>query len=158
MQRYSLSLFAKRNGLYYKFYRICKHFSAIAQMGGKLIRTIGQARANLAITMMAGLVGFSRCPIVIAHHRIARHINGEDGSQLHDGRLDPAAPVLVILARMGIHTAQEDAAHAPGHHVVPRRISERDECGAGHGHDRSLVQGWVGVTSKWVSFKQVGVL
>jgi hypothetical protein len=33
--------------------RIEHVFAAIAQMGGKLIRTIGQARADFGMTMMA---------------------------------------------------------------------------------------------------------
>jgi hypothetical protein len=35
-------------------------FAAIAQMGGKLIRTIGQARANMAMTMMAACYNLKR--------------------------------------------------------------------------------------------------
>ncbi|QIK38305.1 IS5 family transposase [Caldichromatium japonicum] len=35
-------------------------FAAIAQMGGKLIRTIGQARANFAMTMMAACYNLKR--------------------------------------------------------------------------------------------------
>ncbi len=34
-------------------YRIRHVFAAIEQMGGKLLRTLGQARANVAMTMMA---------------------------------------------------------------------------------------------------------
>ncbi len=33
--------------------RVAHPFGAIAQMGGKLIRIIGQARANFAMTLMA---------------------------------------------------------------------------------------------------------
>ena len=35
-------------------------FGAIAQMGGKLIRTIGQVRANFAMTMMATCYNLKR--------------------------------------------------------------------------------------------------
>ena len=35
-------------------------FAAIAQMGGKLIRTIGQARASFAMTMMAACYNLKR--------------------------------------------------------------------------------------------------
>ncbi len=35
-------------------------FAAIAQMGGKLLRTIGQARANFAMTMMATCYNLKR--------------------------------------------------------------------------------------------------
>ena len=35
-------------------------FAAIDQMGGKLIRTIGQARANFAMTMMAACYNLKR--------------------------------------------------------------------------------------------------
>lgn len=35
-------------------------FGAIAQMGGKLIRTIGQARANFAMTIMAACYNLKR--------------------------------------------------------------------------------------------------
>jgi transposase, IS5 family len=35
-------------------------FAAIEQMGGKLIRTIGQARANFAMTMMAACYNLKR--------------------------------------------------------------------------------------------------
>jgi IS5 family transposase len=37
-----------------------QHFAAIEQMGGKLIRTIGQARANFAMTMMAACYNLKR--------------------------------------------------------------------------------------------------
>ncbi len=35
-------------------------FAAIEQMGGKMIRTIGQARANFALTMMATCYNLKR--------------------------------------------------------------------------------------------------
>jgi hypothetical protein len=35
-------------------------FGAIEQMGGKLLRTIGQARANFAMTMMAACYNLKR--------------------------------------------------------------------------------------------------
>ena len=35
-------------------------FAGIEQMGGKLIRTIGQARANFAMTMMAACYNLKR--------------------------------------------------------------------------------------------------
>ena len=35
-------------------------FAAIEQMGGKMIRTIGQARANFAMTMMAACYNMKR--------------------------------------------------------------------------------------------------
>jgi hypothetical protein len=35
-------------------------FGAIEQMGGKLIRTIGQARADFAMTMMAACYNLKR--------------------------------------------------------------------------------------------------
>ena len=35
-------------------------FAAIEQMGGKLLRTIGQARANFAMTMMAACYNLKR--------------------------------------------------------------------------------------------------
>ena len=35
-------------------------FGAIEQMGGKLLRTIGQARANFALTMMAACYNLKR--------------------------------------------------------------------------------------------------
>jgi len=35
-------------------------FGAMNQMGGKLIRTIGQARANFAMIMMAGCYNLKR--------------------------------------------------------------------------------------------------
>lgn len=35
-------------------------FASIEQMGGKLIRTIGQARANFALTMMAACYNLKR--------------------------------------------------------------------------------------------------
>lgn len=35
-------------------------FAAIAQMGGKLIRTIGQARANMAMTMVTACYNLKR--------------------------------------------------------------------------------------------------
>ena len=35
-------------------------FGAIDQMGGKLLRTIGQARANFVITMMAACYNLKR--------------------------------------------------------------------------------------------------
>jgi len=35
-------------------------FRAIDQMGGKLLRTIGQARANFVITMMAACYNLKR--------------------------------------------------------------------------------------------------
>lgn len=38
-----------------------KHvFAAIEQMGGRLIRTIGQARANFAMTLMAACYNIKR--------------------------------------------------------------------------------------------------
>jgi len=40
--------------------RVEHPFAAIAQMGGKLIRTIGQARANFAMTMMAACYNLKR--------------------------------------------------------------------------------------------------
>lgn len=40
--------------------RVEHAFAAIAQMGGKLIRTIGQARANFAMTMMAACYNLKR--------------------------------------------------------------------------------------------------
>ena len=35
-------------------------FAGIEQMGGKMIRTIGQARANFAMTMMAACYNMQR--------------------------------------------------------------------------------------------------
>lgn len=35
-------------------------FGAIAQMGGKLVRIVGQARANFAMTMMAACYNLKR--------------------------------------------------------------------------------------------------
>jgi hypothetical protein len=35
-------------------------FGAMEQMGGKLLRTIGQARANFAMTMMAACYNLKR--------------------------------------------------------------------------------------------------
>lgn len=40
--------------------RVEHAFAAIEQMGGKLIRTIGQARANFAMTMMAACYNLKR--------------------------------------------------------------------------------------------------
>ena len=40
--------------------RVEHPFAAIAQMGGKLIRTIGQARASFAMTMMAACYNLKR--------------------------------------------------------------------------------------------------
>jgi IS5 family transposase len=40
--------------------RVKHPFAAIAQMGGKLIRTIGQARASFAMTMMAACYNLKR--------------------------------------------------------------------------------------------------
>jgi IS5 family transposase len=40
--------------------RVEHPFAAIAQMGGKLVRTIGQARANFAMTMMAAAYNLKR--------------------------------------------------------------------------------------------------
>lgn len=40
--------------------RVEHPFAAIAQMGGKLIRTIGQVRANFAMTMMAACYNLKR--------------------------------------------------------------------------------------------------
>jgi IS5 family transposase len=40
--------------------RVEHPFAAIAQMGGKLLRTIGQARANFAMTMMAACYNLKR--------------------------------------------------------------------------------------------------
>jgi IS5 family transposase len=40
--------------------RVEHPFAAIAQMGGKLIRTIGRARANFAMTMMAACYNLKR--------------------------------------------------------------------------------------------------
>ena len=47
--------------------RIEHVFGAMAQMGGKLIRTIGQARANFAMTMMAACYNLKR----LTHLRVA---------------------------------------------------------------------------------------
>ena len=40
--------------------RVEHPFAAIVQMGGKLIRTIGQARASFAMTMMAACYNLKR--------------------------------------------------------------------------------------------------
>jgi transposase, IS5 family len=37
-----------------------EHAAAIEQMGGKMIRTIGQVRTNFAMTMMAACYNFMR--------------------------------------------------------------------------------------------------
>ena len=42
------------------------------------------------------------------------------------------------LAADGIAPAQKSTAHAPVDHVVPRRVGQRDEGGAGAGHRGSL--------------------
>ena len=47
---------------------------------------------------------------------------------------DPPATVLKVLPGMGIVPAQKGAAHAAVDDVVPRRVGQRDEGGAGAGH------------------------
>ena len=47
---------------------------------------------------------------------------------------DPPATVLKVLPGMGIVPAQKGAAHAAVDDVVPRRVGQRDEGGAGSGH------------------------
>lgn len=44
--------------------RVEHEFAAIEQMGGKLIRTIGQKRANFAMTMMAACYNIKRLAYV----------------------------------------------------------------------------------------------
>jgi IS5 family transposase len=48
-------------------------FAAIEQMGGKLIRTIGQARANFAMTMMAACYNLNRLTSISRGRGLCRH-------------------------------------------------------------------------------------
>jgi len=72
--------------------------------------------------------------VVVAHHRVGGDVDGEYRSELGDARLDPAAAVVEVLAAVPVMAAQKGAAHAAAHHVVPRRVGERDEGGTGAGH------------------------
>ena len=80
------------------------------------------------------------CPlfsvVVVAHHRIGGHVNGEDRGQLTDVRFYPAPAVFKALTGSRILAAQKSAAHAAVDDVVPGRFGQRDQAGAGAGHDR----------------------
>jgi len=73
---------------------------------------------------------------VVAHHRISGHVNGEDRGQLTDARFYPAPAVFKALTGSRILAAQKSAAHAAVDDVVPGRFGQRDQAGAGAGHDR----------------------
>ena len=61
---------------------------------------------------------------------------GEDRGQLTDARFYPAPAVFKALTGSRILAAQKSAAHAAVDDVVPGRFGQRDQAGAGAGHDR----------------------
>ena len=64
--------------------------------------------------------------VVIGHHHIGAHLDGEDGGELTNPSDHPMAPVLEAAPGEGVLSAQEGAANAAGDAVVVGGIGERD--------------------------------
>ena len=84
--------------------------------------------------------------VVVAHHRIGRHINGKDVRQLFDAGGNPAPAVLEVLAAVVVVPAQKGAAYAARDAVVPGGVGEADDGGAGTSRGGGRLKGgWAGV-------------
>ena len=83
-------------------------------------------------------------------------MNGEDRGQLTDARFYPAPAVVKIAAAGRIVPAQKGAAHAAVDDVVPGRVGQRDEGGAGAGHGQEFKECCLFRQLKWVSFLFLG--
>ena len=65
--------------------------------------------------------------VVVAHHGVGRHVNGEHRGQLADAGFYPTPAVVKVLASGSVLAAQKSAAHTAVHHVVPRRVGEGNQ-------------------------------
>jgi len=81
--------------------------------------------------------------IVVAHHRIRRHIDGEHSGQLMQPVHDPATAVLIALSAHGIRATQEGTAHAAIDEVIPGRGFQRDKGGTRLSHDGDRQAGFI---------------
>jgi hypothetical protein len=77
--------------------------------------------------------------IVVAHHRVSGHVDGEHPGQLFDPIHDPGPAMVVVLAGDRIIAAQKGTTHAAIHDVIPRRVGKGNERGTGLGHGASAL-------------------
>ena len=70
---------------------------------------------------------------MIAQHRVGGHVDGEHACELFHPLDEPAAPMLETLAAVGVRATQKGTAHATADHVIPRRVGDRNQSGAGGG-------------------------
>jgi hypothetical protein len=98
--------------------------------------------------------------IVVAHHRVACHVDREHRGELLDALGHPGAAMRKALARVAVLAAEIGAAHAARDAVIPGGVVDGDECGAGAGHgcallvlelQKTLLGEWLAVKTKWVS-------
>ena len=87
------------------------------QRAGEQLRPAAQ-HLIVVPALRAGGVHAHDEAVVVAHHRVGGHIDGEDRGELADACFHPGAAVLEAAACVRIMPAQEGAAHAAVDDVV----------------------------------------